>query len=85
MWQQELHWHWQKYLWAAVDGLPSVYDDVAQGVVAIQLDCVKLSQFDGVGVTYGGHAGAHVKPDTSLRHDYQEDPSCCVSVNQENF
>lgn len=65
MWQWELHSHWQKYLWAAVDGLPSVYNDIAQSVVAIQLNCVKLSQFDWVRVAYGGHAGAHVKPETA--------------------
>lgn len=85
MWQQQLPRQWQKYLWAAVDGLPSVYYDVAQGVVAIQLDCVKLSQFDRIGVAYGGHAGAHVKPDATWTDYYQQDHHAVLSVNQENF
>lgn len=65
MWKWELHKHWQKYLWAAVDGLPSIYYDIAQSVVAIQLNCVKFSQFDRVGVAYAGHTWAHVKPKTA--------------------
>lgn len=56
---------WQQYLWAAINWLPSVHDDVTQGEVAMQLHCVKLSQLDGVGAAYGGHARAHVKPETT--------------------
>lgn len=51
-----------QYLRAAIDGLPTIQDDVAHSVVAVQLNSVKLSQLDGVGVPNGGHAGAHVKP-----------------------
>lgn len=55
----------QPYLRAAVNGLASVHDDVAQGVVAVQLHRVELPQFDGVGVPYGGHSRAHVEPETT--------------------
>ena len=57
---------WQRdgrpYLGAAVDGLPPVHAEGAQGEVTVQLHCVELSQFDGVGVADGGHAGAHIEP-----------------------
>lgn len=59
-------WRWElKYLWGAIDGLPAVHGDVAQSVVAIQLNRVKLAHFDGVGIAYGGHARANVKPTTA--------------------
>lgn len=51
-----------QYLRAAIDGLPTIQNDVAHSVVAVQLHSVKLSQLDGVGVPDGGHARAHIKP-----------------------
>lgn len=59
--------HWQQYLWAAIYGLPAIQNDVAHSVVAIQLDSVKLSQLDGVGVPNGGHARAHIEPETMIK------------------
>lgn len=57
---------WQQYLWAAIYGLPTIQNDVAHSVIAIKLDSVKLSQFDRVGVPNGGHARAHVEPETMI-------------------
>lgn len=77
------HLLWQQYLWAAVNRLASVHNDVTQGVVAIQLDCVKLSQLDGVEAAYGGHAGAHVKPETTKRMIVSKMPMRRVSLAEE--
>lgn len=75
------------YLRAAVDGLPSVHHDVAQGVVAVQLHRVELSQFDGVGVPDGGHPRAHVEPEEAKTEDeprgagWASDESFCTDRN----
>lgn len=61
-----MRFRWLQYLRAAVDGLPTIQDDVAHRVVAVQLNGVKLAQLDGVGIPNGGHAGAHIKP-TSVK------------------
>lgn len=56
------------YLWATINGFSSIYADISQGVVTIQLNSVELSQFDRVGVSYGGHARANVKPKKTTSH-----------------
>lgn len=65
----------QEYLRATVNGLPAIHNDVAQSVVSVQLHGVKLTQLDGVGVTYGGHARTDVKPETERLTMHHQGPA----------
>lgn len=58
------------YLGAAINGLPSIYNDITKSEVTVQLHCVKLSQSDGVGVTYSGHSRAYVKSEMTRHYTH---------------